>query len=173
LSGGVAVTIRSGGVRYVGTAGDGKVSEAVNLEMPVEELDFGVRTANCLKNANIRTLGQLAGKSETEILETRNFGRKSLDEMRDVLASFGLCFSKECSDGADPLRMMAALQRRINRLKRRHNKLNEDLRKVTAGIQKLVREMGDTAAKYDATFQMPNRDENEEALSLADFDDEQ
>jgi DNA-directed RNA polymerase subunit alpha len=69
---------------------DPRVSEM--LAKPIEELDLSVRSANCLKNANIRTLGDLVQRSEREMLSTKNFGRKSLDEIKDVLASLGLSF---------------------------------------------------------------------------------
>jgi len=62
------------------------------LSKPIEELDLSVRSANCLKNANIRTLGDLVQRSEREMLSTKNFGRKSLDEIKDVLNQLGLSF---------------------------------------------------------------------------------
>ena len=62
------------------------------LSKPIEELDLSVRSANCLKNANIRTLGDLVQRSEREMLSTKNFGRKSLDEIKDVLENYGLEF---------------------------------------------------------------------------------
>jgi DNA-directed RNA polymerase subunit alpha len=69
---------------------DPRLSEM--LAKPIEELDLSVRSANCLKNANIRTLGDLVQRTEREMLSTKNFGRKSLDEIKDVLASLGLSF---------------------------------------------------------------------------------
>lgn len=69
---------------------DPRMSEM--LGKPIEELDLSVRSANCLKNANIRTLGDLVQRSEREMLSTKNFGRKSLDEIKDVLQSLGLSF---------------------------------------------------------------------------------
>ena len=69
---------------------DPRLSEM--LSKPIEELDLSVRSANCLKNANIRTLGDLVQRSEREMLSTKNFGRKSLDEIKDVLSSLGLSF---------------------------------------------------------------------------------
>jgi len=69
---------------------DPRVAEM--LAKPIEELDLSVRSANCLKNANIRTLGDLVQRTEREMLSTKNFGRKSLDEIKDVLASLGLSF---------------------------------------------------------------------------------
>ena len=69
---------------------DPKMAEM--LAKPIEELDLSVRSANCLKNANIRTLGDLVQRTEREMLSTKNFGRKSLDEIKDVLQSLGLQF---------------------------------------------------------------------------------
>jgi len=61
-----------------------------NLNRSVEELELSVRSYNCLKNANIQTIGELVQKSETEMLKTKNFGRKSLNEIKEILASMGL-----------------------------------------------------------------------------------
>ncbi|NJL27547.1 MAG: DNA-directed RNA polymerase subunit alpha [Thermoanaerobaculia bacterium] len=58
----------------------------------IEELDLSVRSANCLKNANINTLRDLVRKTEKEMLETKNFGRKSLEELQEVLGKLGLQF---------------------------------------------------------------------------------
>jgi DNA-directed RNA polymerase subunit alpha len=60
------------------------------LDTPVEELELSVRSSNCLRNANIRTIGDLTRKTEDEITKTRNFGKKSLQEIRDKLRSRGL-----------------------------------------------------------------------------------
>lgn len=60
------------------------------LDTPVEELELTVRSSNCLKNAGIKTIGDLAKKSEEEITKTRNFGKKSLGEIRDKLKEWGL-----------------------------------------------------------------------------------
>jgi DNA-directed RNA polymerase subunit alpha len=61
-----------------------------NLFKSVDELELSVRSANCLQNANIRLIGELVQKTEAEMLKTKNFGRKSLNEIKDVLASMGL-----------------------------------------------------------------------------------
>ncbi|HEX5070435.1 MAG TPA: DNA-directed RNA polymerase subunit alpha [Vicinamibacterales bacterium] len=61
-----------------------------NLDKSVEELELSVRSYNCLKNANIRTLRELVQKTEGEMLKTKNFGRKSLNEIKDILSSMGL-----------------------------------------------------------------------------------
>jgi DNA-directed RNA polymerase subunit alpha len=60
------------------------------LDTPVEELELSVRSSNCLRNANIRTIGDLTKKTEDEITKTRNFGKKSLQEIRDKLQARGL-----------------------------------------------------------------------------------
>lgn len=60
------------------------------LNMSVNEIELSVRAANCLNNANITTVGQLAMKSEAEMLKYRNFGKKSLNEIKEKLASLGL-----------------------------------------------------------------------------------
>ncbi|MFP4362605.1 MAG: DNA-directed RNA polymerase subunit alpha [Spirochaetia bacterium] len=60
------------------------------LETPVEELELSVRSSNCLKNANIRTIGDLTRKTEEEIAKTRNFGKKSLQEIKEKLKEWNL-----------------------------------------------------------------------------------
>jgi DNA-directed RNA polymerase subunit alpha len=61
-----------------------------SLMKSVDELELSVRSANCLQNANIRYIGELVQRSEAEMLKTKNFGRKSLNEIKEVLASMGL-----------------------------------------------------------------------------------
>jgi DNA-directed RNA polymerase subunit alpha len=58
----------------------------------VDELELSLRSYHCLKNANIRTVGELVGKTEAEMLKTKNFGRKSLNEIKEILAEMGLSF---------------------------------------------------------------------------------
>jgi DNA-directed RNA polymerase subunit alpha len=65
-----------------------KMSEVLNRS--VEELELSVRSYNCLKNANIQTIGELVQKTEAEMLRTKNFGRKSLNEIKEILANMGL-----------------------------------------------------------------------------------
>jgi len=60
------------------------------LNMSVNEIELSVRAANCLNNANITTVGQLAMKTEQEMLKYRNFGKKSLNEIKEKLAALGL-----------------------------------------------------------------------------------
>jgi len=60
------------------------------LDTNVDELELSVRSANCLKNAGIRSLRELVQKTEKDMLETKNFGRKSLNEIRDILRPMGL-----------------------------------------------------------------------------------
>lgn len=67
-----------------------KINE--NLYRTVEELELSVRSANCLKNAGIKLIGELVSKTEAEMLKTQNFGRKSLNEIKDILSEMGLTF---------------------------------------------------------------------------------
>jgi DNA-directed RNA polymerase subunit alpha len=61
-----------------------------HLDRSVEELELSVRSYNCLKNANIQTIRELVQKSENEMLKTKNFGRKSLNEIKEILTKMGL-----------------------------------------------------------------------------------
>ena|SRR5881397_3510508 len=67
----------------------------------VDELELSVRSYNCLKNARIRTLGELVVKTEADLLRSKNFGRKSLSEIKDVLAGLGLHLGMRDDDDAD------------------------------------------------------------------------
>jgi DNA-directed RNA polymerase subunit alpha len=83
-----------------------KINE--NLYRSVEELELSVRSANCLKNANIRLIGELVQRSEAEMLKTQNFGRKSLNEIKDILSDMGLTLGMKVDNFPDPeyLRMI-------------------------------------------------------------------
>jgi DNA-directed RNA polymerase subunit alpha len=73
-----------------------------NLYRSVDELELSVRAANCLKNANIRLIGELVQKSEAEMLKTKNFGRKSLNEIKEVLGMMGLHLGIKLDNFPDP-----------------------------------------------------------------------
>jgi DNA-directed RNA polymerase subunit alpha len=83
-----------------------KINE--NLYRSVDELELSVRAANCLKNANIQLIGDLVQRSEAEMLKTQNFGRKSLNEIKDILADMGLSLGIKLENFPDPeyLRMI-------------------------------------------------------------------
>ncbi|MBQ6781620.1 MAG: DNA-directed RNA polymerase subunit alpha [Treponema sp.] len=68
--------------------GDERIRQLLNT--PVEELELSVRSSNCLKNANIRTIGELTRKTEDDIAKTRNFGKKSLTEIKEKLQEWNL-----------------------------------------------------------------------------------
>jgi DNA-directed RNA polymerase subunit alpha len=72
-----------------------------NLYKPVEELELSVRAYNCLKNAEIKYIGELVQRSESEMLKTKNFGKKSLNEIKDVLVGMGLSLGMKI-DGFSP-----------------------------------------------------------------------
>ncbi|MFO0746969.1 MAG: DNA-directed RNA polymerase subunit alpha [Myxococcota bacterium] len=78
-----------------------------NLYRTVDELELSVRSANCLQNANIRFIGELVQKTEAEMLKTKNFGRKSLKEIKEILADMGLSLGMKL-DNFDPERLGAA-----------------------------------------------------------------
>lgn len=73
-----------------------KINE--NLIKGVEELELSVRSANCLKNASIRYIGDLVQKTEGEMLKTKNFGRKSLNEIKEILTDMGLSLGMKLPD---------------------------------------------------------------------------
>jgi DNA-directed RNA polymerase subunit alpha len=70
-----------------------------NLKRSVEELELSVRSYNCLKNADIKSIGELVQKTEGEMLKTKNFGRKSLNEIKEILSTMGLSFGMKLEDG--------------------------------------------------------------------------
>ena len=72
-----------------------------NLYKSVDSLELSVRAANCLENANIKFIGELVTKTEAEMLKTKNFGRKSLNEIKDILSEMGLSLGMKI-DGFDP-----------------------------------------------------------------------
>jgi len=76
-----------------------KINE--NLYRTVEELELSVRSANCLKNAGIKLIGELVSKTEAEMLKTQNFGRKSLNEIKDILGEMGLTFGMKLENFPD------------------------------------------------------------------------
>ncbi|HFB83345.1 DNA-directed RNA polymerase subunit alpha [Thermosulfuriphilus ammonigenes] len=73
-----------------------------HLNKRVDELELSVRSANCLKNANINYIGELVQKTEAEMLKTKNFGRKSLNEIKEILASMGLKFGMKLDNWTPP-----------------------------------------------------------------------
>ncbi|MDY0383984.1 MAG: DNA-directed RNA polymerase subunit alpha [Geobacter sp.] len=79
---------------------ESKVNE--NLYRTVDELELSVRSANCLKNAGIKLIGELVSKTEAEMLKTQNFGRKSLNEIKDILTEMGLTFGMRLDTFPDP-----------------------------------------------------------------------
>jgi DNA-directed RNA polymerase subunit alpha len=72
------------------------------LSKSVDEMELSVRSYNCLKNANIRTIGELVQKTEAEMLKTKNFGRKSLNEIKEILGSMGLSLGMKLDNFAQP-----------------------------------------------------------------------
>nr|HID59224.1 DNA-directed RNA polymerase subunit alpha [Desulfobacterales bacterium] len=73
-----------------------------NLFRSVDELELSVRAANCLRNANIRLIGELVQKTEAEMLKTKNFGRKSLNEIKQILGEMGLSLGMKLENFPPP-----------------------------------------------------------------------
>jgi len=71
-----------------------------SLGMNVDELELSVRSNNCLKNANIRSVSELVQKTEADLLKTRNFGKKSLNEIKAILSEMGLYLGMKLDEGA-------------------------------------------------------------------------
>ncbi|OAG27216.1 DNA-directed RNA polymerase subunit alpha [Thermodesulfatator autotrophicus] len=84
------------------TAEESKPEYYKYLDKRIDELELSVRSANCLKNANIRYIGELVQKTESEMLKTKNFGRKSLNELKNILSSMGLSFGMQITDWKPP-----------------------------------------------------------------------
>jgi DNA-directed RNA polymerase subunit alpha len=82
---------------------DGPALRNDNLNRSVEELELSVRSYNCLKNANISTIGELIQKTEAEMLKTKNFGRKSLNEIKEILAQMGLSLGMKIDESGNPV----------------------------------------------------------------------
>ena len=80
------------------------------LNMSVNEIELSVRAANCLNNANITTVGELATKSEGDMLKYRNFGKKSLNEIKEKLSDLGLSLGYKFD--AEMLEAMAAARKK-------------------------------------------------------------
>jgi len=74
-----------------------------NLDRSVEELELSVRSYNCLKNANITTIRELVQKTEQEMLKTKNFGRKSLSEIKEILTAMGLSLGMKFDEKGNPI----------------------------------------------------------------------
>lgn len=80
-----------------------KLKIASNLQKSVDELELSVRSYNCLKNANIRTIADLVQKTEPEMLKTRNFGRKSLNEIKEILEEMDLSLGMKLDELETPV----------------------------------------------------------------------
>jgi DNA-directed RNA polymerase subunit alpha len=74
-----------------------------NLDRSVEELELSVRSYNCLKNANITTIRELVQKTEQDMLKTKNFGRKSLNEIKEILTAMGLGLGMKFDEKGNPI----------------------------------------------------------------------
>jgi DNA-directed RNA polymerase subunit alpha len=86
----IFVGTREESERSIDTQEEPPTLQNANLFRPIEELNFSVRSANCLQSADIRYIGELVQKTEGDLLKTKNFGRKSLNEIKEALQTMGL-----------------------------------------------------------------------------------
>jgi len=86
----IFVGTREEGERSIDVPDQPSTPQNMNLFRPIEELNFSVRSANCLQSADIRYIGELVQKTEGDLLKTKNFGRKSLNEIKEALQTMGL-----------------------------------------------------------------------------------
>jgi DNA-directed RNA polymerase subunit alpha len=97
----IFINLEDAGELQQDVAGDTpRAASNENLDKSVEELELSVRSYNCLKNANIRTIRELVQKTEGEMLKTKNFGRKSLNEIKEILTGMGLSLGMRVDQAA-------------------------------------------------------------------------
>jgi len=84
-----------------------------HLNKSVEELELSVRSYNCLKNASIRTIGELVQRTEAEMLKTKNFGRKSLNEIKEILSSMSLGLGMRLDEQGRPSGSGVAVEQNV------------------------------------------------------------
>lgn len=89
-----------------GDGGDGDAVRLSELNTPIDDLELSVRSVNSLKNSNIRTLGDLVRQTESQILQVKNFGKKSLQEIADLLERKGLNFGMRYEEVGDGVRII-------------------------------------------------------------------
>jgi DNA-directed RNA polymerase subunit alpha len=94
----------AGGVSE-GSATDGARMQGL-LKTPIDDLELSVRSVNSLKNSNIRSLGDLVRQTESQILQVKNFGKKSLQEIADLLEREGLNFGMRFEENGDGVRVL-------------------------------------------------------------------
>ena len=94
----------------LGTGGDAATGDAGRLaqvlKTPIDDLELSVRSVNSLKNSSIRSLGDLVRQTESQILQVKNFGKKSLQEIADLLEREGLNFGMRFEEGTDGVRVL-------------------------------------------------------------------
>ena len=95
----IFITSEEGSHKESALEGEAAEREAL-LTKSLDDFDLSVRTSNCLKNASIATVGDLIARSEREILEIKNFGKKSLEELQELLGRLGLSFGMDAETGA-------------------------------------------------------------------------
>ena len=126
-------------------------STAVNnehLDKSVEELELSVRSYNCLKNASIRTIRELVQKSEPEMLKTKNFGRKSLNEIKEILTSMGLSLGMKLEQPRRP-RNPPTVPQSCETAPMRHRVAHRKLGRVTEHRIALLRNQAEALLRHE------------------------
>ncbi len=96
--------VGAGDARWRGADRRRRAARAAASSTPIDDLELSVRSVNSLKNSNIRTLGDLVRQTESQILQVKNFGKKSLQEIADLLESEGLNFGMRFEENGDGVR---------------------------------------------------------------------
>lgn len=96
-----------------------------NLYRSVEELELSVRSANCLQNANIKYIYELVQKTESEMLKTKNFGRKSLNEIKDILSEMGLSLGMKLDGFVPPTQPLKAAEAEVDASGKKSDEFDE------------------------------------------------
>ena len=136
------------------------------LFRPVEDLELSVRSANCLKNARIRLIGDLVTRSEQEMLKTKNFGRKSLNEIKDILGLMNLTLGMNI-EGWPPKNL-------ANRMKSEDKnwRSGEEGLSYSTASEDLVKPAENTTSEY-MSFDGEKEESKEEAVYTGDSSDDE
>lgn len=98
-----------------------------NLLRSVDELELSVRSANCLQNANIKYIYELVQKTEAEMLKTKNFGRKSLNEIKEILTEMGLSLGMKLDGFTPPAQLPKAPDSDVDENKMMSDRISDDI----------------------------------------------
>ncbi len=112
-----------------------------NLWRTVDDLNLSVRSANCLQNANIKYIGDLVQKTETEMLKMKNFGKKSLKEIKEILAEMGLSLGMNVERMEENAFLREKYQRDIVDVRDQLQRVRDDLVQMAHYLRKSLGEV--------------------------------